>query len=205
MPYTRTTLAFAAALAVALPAIAQQTMSGTSDLKRVTAGTYRVDPNHTQVLFSVDHLGVTPLAGAFGASGGSLVLDPANPAAAKVEVSFNMAEMSLSSAAWAKHMATPDLFDVAKYPTATFTSTSVQPQGDRARITGNLTVRGITRPVVLDAKFYGAGTNERSKKLNIGFTATTRVKRSAFGLGLGVPAIGDDVDLRVTGAFERMN
>lgn len=204
MSKARATLALAAALAVGIPALAQVTMPGAPDIKRVTAGTYKVDPNHTQVFFSVSHMAITPLSGAFGASSGELVLDPARPAAAKVSVTFNMADMSLPSAAWFKHMATAELFDIAKYPTATFTSTSVQPSGgDRAKITGNLTVRGVTRPVVLDAKFYGAGTNERSKKLNIGFTATTRIKRSQFGFNYGLAAVGDDVDLQITGAFEK--
>lgn len=205
MSKARLTLAFAAAVAVGIPVVAQVVMPGAPDMKRVTAGTYKVDPNHTQVFFSVSHMAITPLTGAFGASGGELVIDPAHPEAAKVNVTFNIADLSVTSAAWGKHMMTDQLFDAAKYPTATFVSTSVRPRGDRATITGNLTVRGVTKPVVLEAKFYGAGTNDRSKRLNIGFTATTKIKRSDFGLGYGQAVVGDDVDLRITGAFERVS
>lgn len=200
----RTAAALAAAIAIAVPAVAQVAFPGAPDRSRVQAGTYRVDNNHTQVSFSVNHMGFSPLVGSFGASGGSLTLDPANLSAAKVTVTFNVAEMSLTSKAWLTHMLTPDLFDAAKYPTATFTSTSVQPNGDRARVTGNLTVRGVTKPVVLDAKFFGAGANPRSKKGNVGFTATTRIKRSEWGFSYGLAAVSDEVDLQITGAFERV-
>lgn len=200
----RIAAALVLASAVGIPAFAQVVFPGTPDRSRVTAGNYKLELNHTQVLFTVNHMGFTPLFGSFPATGGSLVLDPANLAAAKVSVSFNIADMSLTSAAWAKHMMTAELFDVAKYPTATFTSTSVQPNGDRAKITGDLTVRGVTRPVVLDAKFFGAGVNERSKKLNVGFTATGRIKRSEWGFTYGQAVVSDDVDLQITGAFEHL-
>jgi polyisoprenoid-binding protein YceI len=190
-----------AVLAAAMPAVAQ--MPGVRDPARVAAGTYAVDPNHTQVLWTVDHMGISPLSGAFAASGGTLELDPAKPSAAKVNVTFNVAEMSTTAAAFTKHLSSADFFEVAKFPTATFTSTRVQANGDSAKITGNLTIKGITKPVTLDTKFYGAGENPTNKKLNVGFSATTSIKRSDFGLGYAVPLVADQVDLRIVGAFER--
>lgn len=192
----------AAALAAAIPAVAQ--MPGAPDAARVVAGSYKVDPAHTQVLWTLSHMGVSPLSGAFGASGGTLTIDPNNLSAAKVEVTFNVADMSTTFAPFAKHLSSADFFDAAKFPTATFTSTSVRASGDGAKISGNLTIKGITKPVTLDAKFYGAGSNPMTKKLNIGFSATTSIKRSDFGVGAYAPAVADQVDLRIAGAFERI-
>ena len=204
MHKTHAMLAFAAALAGGIPAIAQVAAPGAPDPGRVAAGKYKVDPAHTQVVWTVDHLGISPLSGAFGASEGTLDIDPAKPSAAKVSVTFNIAEMSTTSPAFTKHLMSPDFFDAGKFPTATFTSTALQASGSSAKITGNLTIKGITKPVTLDAKFFGAGTNPKSKKLNVGFSGTATIKRSDFGLGYAVPMVGDQLDLRITGAFERV-
>jgi polyisoprenoid-binding protein YceI len=194
----------AAATIAAVPLTGHTQAVGAPDVKRVVAGSYKVDPNHTQVVWTVDHMGVTPLSGAFGASGGTLDIDPAKPAAAKLNVTFNIAELSSTSTGFTKHLLSADLFDVAKNSNASFTSTSVQVSGTSAKIVGNLTIKGITKPVTLDAKFFGAGANPMSKKLNIGFSANAKIKRSDFGLGYGVPMVGDQVDLKIAGAFERV-
>ena len=149
-------------------------------------------------------MGISPLSGAFGASGGTLDIDPAKPSAAKVVVTFNVADMSTTVPAFTKHLSSSDFFDVAKFPTATFISTGVQASGDSAKISGNLTIKGNTKPDTLDVKFFGAGTNPRDKKLNVGFSATTMIKRGDFGLGYGVPAIPDQVELRIAAAFEHL-
>ena len=83
-------------------------------------------------------------------------------------------------------------------------STSVKPDGATgAEITGNLTLRGVTKPVTLDAEFYGAGTQPMSKKENVGFVATTTIKRSEFGMGYGVPIVSDAIELKVIAGFEK--
>ena len=192
-------LVLAAALTAAIPATAQT--PGAAEVSRVTAGSYKVDPNHTQVVWTVNHMGISPLSGAFGASGGTLDIDPAKPAAAKVTITFNVADMSTTSAMFTKHLSSPEFFDVVKFPTATFTSTSVQASGNGAKIAGNLTIKGVTKPVTLDAKFFGAGANPMSKKLNLGFSATTSIKRSDFGLGYAAPVVADQVDLIIHAAF----
>ncbi|HEX8414207.1 MAG TPA: YceI family protein [Sphingomicrobium sp.] len=201
----RTRIAFlVAAAAVAVPASSQVAKPGSPGAAVVTAGVYNVDPNHTQVFWTVDHLGITPLSGGFGASGGSLQIDPAKPSAAKVTVTFNIAGISTTAVPFTRHLLSPDLFDAAKHPTATFSSTSVVATGPRAKVTGNLTLRGITKPVVLDMRFYGAGTNPRSKKLGVGFSGTGTIKRSDFGLSYGLPSVGDDVKLQIVGAFDKV-
>ncbi len=168
---------------------------------RVAAGTYAVDPNHTQVTWQVNHMGFSMLEGQFGASGGSIMIDPAKPNATKVEVNFAIDQLSVTSAPFTGHLKSKDFFDVATHPTAKFVSTKVVATGDKATITGDLTIKGITKPVVLHATFVGAGTNPMNKKVNFGFRATSSIKRSDFGLGAAVPVVSDRVDLTINAAF----
>ena len=114
-----------------------------------------------------------------------------------------MNKVITTSDALNKHLMSADFFDVEKFPTATFTSTKVTVSGTNATIVGNLTLKGVPKPVTLAAKFTGAGTNPMSKAVTIGFEANGTFKRSDFGVSYGVPAVGDQVDLMVTAAFER--
>lgn len=193
-------LALAAILALAVPAAAQT--PGKPDPSLVKAGAYQVDPNHTQVTWSVNHMGFSMLEGQFGASGGSITVDPARPAATKLDVTFNVDQLSVTSGRFAEHLKSKDFFDVANHPTARFVSTGVARRGDAATITGDLTIKGVTRPVTLQATFVGAGPNPMNKKLNFGFRATGQIKRSDFGLGMAAPVVSDRVDLRINAAFQ---
>ena len=189
---------------VTAPAMVGAQMPGAPDIKRDTAGTYTVDPAHTQVTWKVNHLGFSLLQGQFGASAGTLAIDPARPAAAKVDVTFDMTKLTSTSEAFVKHLNSADFFDTAKFPTARFVSTSVKPgPKNTATITGNLTIKNITKPVTLQAHFMGAGTNPMSKQLNIGFHATGKIKRSDFGAGMAAPAVSDEVDLEINAAFAK--
>lgn len=191
----------ALALVLATPAAIAQTQPGAPVASRVVAGTYAVDPAHTQVTWSVNHMGFSMLDGQFGASEGSLTLDPARPQAAKVDVTFKIDDLSVTAAPFAHQLKSKDFFDAAIYPTARFVSTGVKVMGTKAVITGNLTIKDQTKPVTLNATFFGAGTNPMSKKLNIGFRATAKIKRSDFGVGAYAPVVGDDVDLMINAAF----
>ena len=195
----------ALALLAATPLVAQAPMPvpGSADPAQVRAGVYQVDGAHTQVAWSLNHLGFNVYHGIFGNPTGTLTLDPAKPADAKVELVFPIKDVATTSAALNEHLLKADFFDVAKHPTATFRSTGVVAQGATAKITGDLTLHGVTRPVVLDARFTGAGPNPMSKAPTVGFEATASIKRSEFGMGYGVPAVGDQVDLRITAAFEQ--
>jgi polyisoprenoid-binding protein YceI len=206
-PLAAVLLATLALPAATAPSIAQMpaTAPGKPDAKLVTAGSYKVDPNHTQVLWTVDHMGISPLSGLFPTSTGTLDIDPVNLAATKLSVTFNIAELVTSAPGLTKHLQTPDFFDVAKFPTATFVSTGVVGSGNTAKVTGNLTIKGVTKPVTLDVRFFGAGPSPMSKKLNIGFHASTTIKRSDFNLGYGVPVVGDEVKLGIHAAFEKLN
>lgn len=193
----------AALAATALPVLAQAPASvpGTANRAAVTAGTYQVDPNHTQVTWQVNHMGFSLLQGQFGASAGSITVDPARPAATKVDVTFQVDQLSTTSAPFANHLKSKDFFDAATYPTARFVSTSVQASGNAATITGNLTIKNVTKPVTLKATFVGAGANPMNKKLNFGFRATGTIRRSDFGVGAYAPVVSDQVELVINAAF----
>ena len=193
------------ALPLTVPAIAQVAstpgMPGTASTK-IAAGTYQVDPAHTQVTWTVNHMGFSMLQGQFGASEGSITIDPAKPAATKVDVTFPVDQLSVTSGQFANHLKSKDFFDATAHPTARFVSTASPPRGaNRASMTGNLTIKGITKPVTLDVTFVGAGTNPMSKKLNFGFMGTGTVKRSDFGLGFAAPVVSDEVKLTINAAF----
>lgn len=185
--------------AAAVPAVAQT--PGTPGKAAVTAGTYKVDTAHTQVTWTLNHMGFSMLSGQFGAQDGTLTIDPAKPAAAKLDVTFAIDQLSVTSAKFAEHLKSKDFFDAATYPTARFVSTAVVASGNTAKITGNLTIKNITKPVTIDATLVGAGTNPMSKKLNFGFRGTTTIKRSDFGLGYATPVVADAVKLDINAAF----
>ena len=195
---------FAAPLALALlavPAIAQ--VPGQPSVAAVKAGSYVTDPNHSQVAFSVTHFGFNVYHGLFGGITGSLTLDPRTAAAARVSIDIPIAQVVTTSSKLNEHLQSADFLDAARFPTAHFESTSVVARGRTARIAGNLTLHGVTKPVVLDARFIGAGTNPMNKAETVGFEATTTIQRSQFGIAKYVPAVTDAVDLRITVAFER--
>lgn len=205
-------LAGAAALLLALPLTAQTAPQkpGASDPGRVTGGTYQADPFHTVVTWEVDHLGFSPLPGMFGEITGTLVLDPKNPAAATVDVTIPIAKVATSTSQFTGHFLSPgkdggkpDLFGPDPAP-ARFVSTKVEVHGkDRAIITGNLTLMGITKSVVLDTKFFGAGKAPAmlGGKEDVGFTAKATIKRSDFGITYAVPLVSDEVSLKIDAAF----
>jgi polyisoprenoid-binding protein YceI len=209
----RRLLLLLAPVALAAPLLAQQalTVPGSPNPAAVTGGNYTVDPGHTHVVWTVDHLGFSPYTGIFGEVTGSLQLDPKNPNAAKIDVTIPVSKVTTASAGLTQHLlrpgkdgGKPDFFGAAPAD-ARFVSTSVVASSQKARITGNLTLNGVTRPVTLDATFYGAGKAPQMMggKENVGFTATGTIKRSEFGVGFGVPMVSDDVQLRIEAAFQK--
>ena len=211
-----TTLATALVLtaAAAAPIVAQQAPSGPPGSKNpalVTGGTYTADPGHSMVKWTVDHLGFTPYTGIFGDVAGTLTIDPKNPAAAKVDVTIPVSKVTTASSGLTSHLlragkdgGKADFFG-ANPADAKFVSTSVVASGETAKVTGNLTLNGVTKPVTLDATFYGAGKAPAMMggKENVGFTGTATIKRSEFGVGYGIPVISDAVQLEIIGAFQK--
>ncbi len=191
-----------ALVGLASPALAQGQQSAEAAAK-VAAGTYTVDTDHTQIAWGVDHLGFNVYYGIFGGTTGSLTIDPAKPAAASVMLTIPIDKVATTSEKLNGHLKSADFFDTAKFPTATFKSTSIVVDGLKAKISGDLTIKGVTKPIVLDARFTGAGPNPMSKIETVGFEATAKVKRSDYGITYALPVLGDEVSLHITAAFER--
>ncbi|MEE4154108.1 MAG: YceI family protein [Erythrobacter sp.] len=196
---------------LAAPAIFAQgepQVPGAQDPSRIAAGTYKADPAHSLIGFEVDHFGFNEYFGIFGDVEGTLMLDPANPESAKVDVTIPIAKVTTASAALTDHLlragkdgGSPDFFGANPEP-ARFVSTGVEVEGMTAQIMGNLTINGITRPVTLEAEFTGAGVNPMNKKRTVGFEAETEIKRSDFNVNYGIPLVSDEVELEISVAFE---
>ncbi len=198
-------------LLVATPLVAQMAKPGSKNPAAVTGGSYTVDPGHTLIGWRVDHLGFNDYFGIFGDATGTLTLDPKNLNAAKVDITIPVAKVTTASAGLTSHMlrpgkdgGKPDFFGAAPAD-ARFVSTAVKATGMKATITGNLTLNGVTKPVVLDAEFAGAGKAPAMMggKENVGFHAKTTIMRSQFGVGFGIPVVSDAVALDITVAFQK--
>ena len=194
----RAFLLSAALIGLVAPAAVQA--QGAPDKSRVVAATYNVDTGHTQVLFTLNHQGFTEYTGQFTQPTGTMTLDPAHPDAAKIEIVFPIDKVSTTVPALDTHLKTPDFFDAAKFPEGRFVSTKVTVNGTNATIIGNLTLKGVTKPVTLQARFVGAGKG-RGGKTNVGFQATTTIKRSEWGISYALPAVSDEVKLTINAAF----
>ena len=129
-----------------------------ADPASVPAGTYALESSHARVAFSVDHMGFSTWYGDFTGAKGSLTLDPKNVAASKFDITIPTGSITTTNAVLDGELKDPSWFDAAKYPTITFRSTAVTSTGaDTAKVTGDLTFHGVTKPVTLDVKFHGAG------------------------------------------------
>ncbi|MDW2982913.1 MAG: YceI family protein [Rhodanobacter sp.] len=161
--------------------------------------TYKLDPNHTMVLFSWNHFGYSNPTANLGLGEGTLVFDEQHPANSSVEVSLPLDLLDTHVPALDEHLKKADFLDAGQYPLVTFKSTAVQPLGgNKFKVTGNLTVHGVTRPVVLDATLNKLGPHPMTKAPSIGFDATASIKRSDFGVGGYVPNVGDELSIRIT-------
>ena len=200
-----TRLAFlAAGLALAGlsgPALAQ---GASHEPSEVQAGSYVVEPEHTQIGFGVSHMGFTTYYGRFSGASGTLELTPKDTAGSKLSVSVPTASVDTTSEKLDRELKGDQWFDAAKYPTISFVSTQIAPSGPgEAKVMGELTMHGVTKPVTFDAKFVGAGINPIDKKYTVGFAITGMVSRSEFGVKAYVPLIGDEVAITISGAFEK--
>lgn len=204
-------IASLATAAIAAPVIAQQATTapaatpGAPDKSRVTAGSYAVDPAHTQVMWRVNHFGFNDYFGLFGEVTGTLRLDPANLQGSSVEIAIPLRSLKTNSDGLTKHLAGADFFEFDRWDSATFKSTAItlDPDGTRARIDGSLTLKGQTRPVSITARFEGAGTNPMNKKETVGFHGLATIQRSQFGISYALPNIPDEVNLAISVAFEK--
>ena len=159
---------------------------------------YTFDKAHTQILFFVDHLGFSKSQGEFLDFDGFFNFDLEHPEKSHVDVSINVAGLDMDDEKWNTHMQSADFFDVEKFPTMTFKSTAIEVTGKKtANITGDFTLLGVTKPVTLAVKHNKSDKHAFSGKYVSGFSATTTIKRSEFGMEYGLPMVGDDVEIRI--------
>ena len=164
------------------------------------ATTYTIEPDYTQAVFRWSHLGFSNPAAQLSQGQGTHEYDPANPTRAAVNVTIALSSLNTGVPALDEHLRSEDFFEVAKFPTASFRSTKVE-QGagkDRLKVTGELNLHGITRPVTLDVTVLKIGANPRTQLPTVGFEATTTLKRSDFGLGAFVPQVSDEIKLQIS-------
>ncbi len=181
-------LAFAALSLLSLPALGQ-------------AATYKIDPAHSEINFSITHMAISTVRGRFNLQSGSIALDEKDVARSTVTAVIDIASVDTGIAQRDTHLKSPDFFDAAKFPTATFTSTSVSKAGDGFDVVGQLTLHGVTKTVTLHMDPPSKAQTGMDGKPHRGFSATTTLHRQDFGLTWngtlksGDNVLGDDVKL----------
>ncbi len=167
-------------------------------------GHYRVDPRHTTVLFKVNHLGLSKFVGRFNAFEATLDYDPENPADAVLDAIVHTASVDVADNDFEETLRGDSWLNTEQFPQAHFKTRTVEMFNDnRARFTGDFTFLGVTAPITLDVEFNGGAFNMLTGRYTLGFSATGKIQRSAFGMGRFIPAIGDTVELEVHAEFLR--
>jgi len=160
---------------------------------------YALDASHSQIVFSYDHLGFSTTYGMFSGFEGEIMFDADAPEASSVSVSMPIKSMITGWDARTTHFMSADFLNAAEDYDVTFASTGIEVTGDTtAMITGDLTLNGVTKSVVLDTVLNKNDTNPMANKPWLGFDATATVLRSDFGLGAFAPAVSDEVDLKIS-------
>lgn len=201
---SHTTLAAAAALSLLAGGAVVAQAALTQTPVEVQAGAYKLDPDHGKITWSVDHMGFSTYVGQFVNARAELTLDPANPSASRLTATIPLTEVDSNNDGLDGHLQTADFFDTANHPVATFVSRSVTVDpGDasEATVVGDLTLRGVTRPVTMEVDFNQAGVSMGAYKA--GFDGEATIKRSDFGITYGLPVLGDEVTLHIEGEFIR--
>lgn len=170
----------------------------------VQAGGYKLDSDHGKITWSVDHLGFSTYVGQFVNVQAELMLDPADPSRSRLTATIPLTEVDSNSSGLDAHLQTADFFDTANHPTATFVSRTVEVDPEdptEATVKGELTLRGVTRPVTMEVEFNQAGQSMGAYK--VGFDGEAVITRSDFGINFALPALGDEVTLHIEGEFVR--
>jgi polyisoprenoid-binding protein YceI len=157
---------------------------------------YTVDPSHTYPYFEIDHMGYSTMRGRFNETKGTVVIDREKNTGS-VEITINADSIDTAHKKRDEHLRSPDFLNTAEYPEITFKSTRVEIDGDEAEVEGDLTIAGVTRKVRLEVDRLHCAVNPMSKKEHCGFDASTKIKRSDFGVNYMVPAIGDEIEIDI--------
>jgi polyisoprenoid-binding protein YceI len=184
---------------VAGPAWAQDARSPTPH-----SGRYELDPDHSSITMRVDHLGFSRIVVRFDRVAATLDLDADDPTRSSVDARIEAASISSGSPSFDAFLSGDRFLDAAAHPELTFVSRSIERSADAAaRISGELTMNGVTHPVVLDAVLNAAGRSPFEPKYIVGFSATGALSRSQWGLGAFIPMVGDTVEFQIEAEFIR--
>ncbi|MBV8845718.1 MAG: YceI family protein [Bryobacterales bacterium] len=162
---------------------------------------YQIDPQHSAAQFKVRHMMIANVKGEFDRVKGTVEFDPANLAATKINAAVDVASISTREPDRDNHLKSPDFFDVEKYPEITFNSTQVQTDGDGYKVTGDLTIHGVTKPITLEVESVSPEMKDPWGLLRRGLTATAHINRKDFGMVFNMPldgggwVVGDKVDI----------
>src|SRR5438477_4307156 len=158
------------------------------------ADTFKVDPVHTFVLFSVQHLGIANTYGRFNDISGTVVFDKDSPSKSSVEFSVPVESLDTHNSIRERSLKSSDFFDAKQFPTITFKSTKVEGSGDTLKVSGDLTIRGVTKPVTVDFKKGGEGQGVFGEMRGVGNTQFT-IMRSEVGMNFEQGEVGDEVNI----------
>jgi polyisoprenoid-binding protein YceI len=164
----------------------------------VRADTWQIDPPHSSAQFSVRHMGISTVRGAFTKVSGNVQYEPSDLSKTSVDVTIDAASVDTRVEMRDNHLRSPDFFDVAKYPTLTFKSKRVELAGKgRLKVTGDLTIHGVTKTVVLDVEGPSDPIKDPKGNQHMGASATAKINRQDFGVS-GVPVmVGDDISITI--------
>jgi polyisoprenoid-binding protein YceI len=191
--------------AIAAEKTAAPTPTMASDqLVEAMSGDYVLEKSHASVVFRINHMGYANYTGRFNTLDASLHFDAKDPSSSSVNVTVMPASVDTNNSTLEATLASKEWFNTTAFPKATFVSTKIEKTGAKTgKITGDFTLAGVTKPIVLDAVFNGGGHDAFMKKDKIGFSAKTTIKRSDFGVSNYVPLVGDSVAIDIEVEFVR--
>jgi polyisoprenoid-binding protein YceI len=178
--------------------VASMLLWGISAAMPASAQTYQIDPVHSSLLFRVKHMDTAYVYGMFTSMKGTVVVDEANPARSSINIEVDANSVYTHNEQRDNHLRSPDFFNTRQFPTITFKSTQVRRiNANTVQVRGDLTIRGVTRPITANVTLTGKGKNPQGKDI-IGFETTFTIRRSEFGIRYGLPGLGDEVQVTLS-------
>lgn len=162
------------------------------------ADTWKIDGNHSAAQFSVRHMGISTVRGAFTKMSGTVEYDAGNVEKSMIDVTIDAASVDTRVEARDKDLKSDHYFDVEKYPTLTFKSTKIEPAGaGKLKATGDLTLHGVTKPVVLNVEGITEPMKDQRGTLHMGASASTTIDRTQFGMTTGTAMVGSEITITI--------
>jgi len=160
--------------------------------------TWQIDPNHTAAQFSVRHMEISTVRGAFTKVSGTVQFDPSKPAGASIDATIDAGSIDTRVKMRDDDLRSPNYFDVTKFPTITFKSKSLKSAGEgKLTVVGDLTIHGVTKEVQLNVEGPSAPVTDPHGNAHVGASATTKVSRKDFGVGGSSPMVGDEISITI--------